>query len=76
MAAGYVKYCYTTGSWLVTTSEPVYIVRLLPNREKIVVKQNNCIHIDCDIFPYSTRLTHWGQVTPYGDRDLGQHWLR
>ena len=21
-------------------------------------------------------LTHWGLVMPYGDRDLGQHWLR
>ena len=21
-------------------------------------------------------LTHWGLVTPYGDRDLGQHLLR
>ena len=21
-------------------------------------------------------LTHWGLVTSYGDRDLGQHWLR
>ena len=21
-------------------------------------------------------LTHWGLVTPYGDSDLGQHWLR
>ena len=21
-------------------------------------------------------LTHWGLVTPYGDRYLGQHWLR
>ena len=21
-------------------------------------------------------LTHWGLVTPYDDRDLGQHWLR
>ena len=21
-------------------------------------------------------LTHWGLVTPYGGRDLGQHWLR
>ena len=20
-------------------------------------------------------LTHWGLVTPYGDNDLGQHWL-
>ena len=21
-------------------------------------------------------LTHWGLVTPYGDMDLGQHWLK
>ena len=21
-------------------------------------------------------LTHWGLLTPYGDRDLGQHWFR
>ena len=21
-------------------------------------------------------LTHWGLVTPYGDKDLGRHWLR
>ena len=26
------------------------------------------------IFPFV--LTLWGLVTPYGDRDLGQHWLR
>ena len=26
--------------------------------------------------PAGTNLTHWGLVTPYGDRDLGQHWLR
>ena len=24
----------------------------------------------------SGRLTHWGIVTPFGDIDLGQHWLR
>ena len=23
-----------------------------------------------------SHLTHWGQVMPYGDRDLGHHWLR
>ena len=22
------------------------------------------------------KLTHWGLVTPYGDKNLGQHWLR
>ena len=21
-------------------------------------------------------LTHWGPVMPYGDTDLGQHWLK
>ena len=30
---------------------------------KIIVQQRN-------------KWTHWGLVTPYGDRDLGQHWLR
>ena len=25
---------------------------------------------------YKPNLTQWGLVTPYGDRDLGQHWLR
>ena len=24
----------------------------------------------------NTNLTHWGLVTPFGDIDLGQHWLR
>ena len=28
-----------------------------------------------NISAYMT-LTHWGLVMPYGDRDLGQHWLR
>ena len=27
------------------------------------------------MFEYSTILTQCGLVTPYGDRDLGQHWL-
>ena len=26
--------------------------------------------------PGGNGLTHFGLVTPYGDRDLGQHWLR
>ena len=26
--------------------------------------------------PGASELTHWGLVTPYGSRDLGQHWLR
>ena len=27
-------------------------------------------------FPTTSELTHWGLVTPFGDIDLGQHWLR
>ena len=23
-----------------------------------------------------TFITHWGLVTPYGDREMGQHWFR
>ena len=32
----------------------------------------------CDLLSYimANALTHWGLVTPYGDSDLGQHWLR
>ena len=26
--------------------------------------------------PGDDELTHWGLVTPFGDIDLGQHWLR
>ena len=26
--------------------------------------------------PMTYELTHCGLVTPYGERDLGQHWLR
>ena len=28
------------------------------------------------IFQLLSKLTHCGLVTPYGDRDLGQHWYR
>ena len=30
----------------------------------------------CCLSIFFCGLTHWGLVTPYGDRDLGQHWLR
>ena len=31
---------------------------------------------ECSICCTSGQLTHCGLVTPYGDRGLGQHWLR
>ena len=30
----------------------------------------------CHMVLYATVLTHCGLMTPYGDGDLGQHWLR
>ena len=33
-------------------------------------------HIDHAIDLQTSNLTHCGLVMPYGDRDLGQHWLR
>ena len=30
----------------------------------------------CTHHAYNVSLTHCGLVTPYGDTDLGQHWLR
>ena len=30
----------------------------------------------CSLSPRANVLTHFGLVTPYGDIDLGQHWLR
>ena len=30
----------------------------------------------CVQFAFDCSLTHWGLVTPFGDIDLGQHWLR
>ena len=36
------------------------------------------LHCWCSTFKSNhwVSLTHWGLVTPYGDSDLGQHWLR
>ena len=39
-----------------------------------------CVYWDCSsifvFFFFFAILTHYGLVTPYGDTDLGQHWLR
>ena len=31
-------------------------------------------NMDLPVRSYSSFLTHWGLVTPYGIGDLGQHW--
>ena len=35
-----------------------------------------CIVVHAKITDDLQLLTHWGLVTPFGDIDLGQHWLR
>ena len=42
-------------------------------REKQVFSIDNHARSE---WPQSVILTHCGLVTPYGDRDLGQYWLR
>ena len=32
--------------------------------------------VEMTTFPFWCTLTHCGLVTPYGDMELGQHWLR
>ena len=35
------------------------------------------VEYDIDMYIHiNDVLTHWGLVTPFGDIDLGQHWLR
>ena len=44
----------------------------------LVVAGGSChkYHLWCRVPRVTAGLTHWGLVTPYGDSDLGQHWLR
>ena len=45
---------------------------LLDNKTWYIMQNYINYQLQCQ----KTLLTHWGLVTPYGDRDLGQHWLR
>ena len=50
---------------------------LATSRRQAIIWTNGCLgywHICASLG--LDELTHWGLVTPYGDRDLGQHWLR
>ena len=42
--------------------------------QRAIIKTNSKLQIK--EFPTISDLTHCGLVTSYGDRDLGQHWLR
>ena len=56
---------------------------VVDNVETLVVEMEKMCPLELDIKTAQNRersveipLTHWGLVTPYGDIDLGQHWLR
>ena len=41
-----------------------------------ICETNLLCFVRCCVIPMSWLLTHCGLVTPYGDIDLGRHWLR
>ena len=48
------------------------------NNDKFQYPDQNWMKISgsCSGLDEHDELTHWGLVTPFGDIDLGQHWLR
>ena len=49
------------------------------SKYKTFVYENESENIVCEMAAILSRgdeLTHSGLVTPYGDKDLGPHWLR
>ena len=50
------------------------IIRSDTLRSTAIEKGVSMLRMDLKI--HMENLTHWGLVTPYGDSDLGQHWLR
>ena len=47
--------------------------------ESIIVFVSSYVRIQCQLHNteiWAISLTYCGLVTPYGDRELGQHWLR
>ena len=56
------RYQFILGAWL--NRYVISIWRLTNNRGGFLDDILSCF------------LTHWGLVTPYGDSDLGQPWLR
>ena len=53
-------HCWIIISWTHRSNEHVQV------NYKLMFFMHPCLHA----------LTRWGLVTPYSDRDLGQHWLR
>ena len=50
--------------------------KLLGNKNSPLSLINIDLTLSLDIWFLPVILTHCGLVMPYGDRDVGQHWLR
>ena len=75
-AAAYTEHILEvhTGSMQVQLSLPPTVTEQL-----CPLEINMCAVISAamtDVGRKLSTLTHWGLVTPFGDIDLGQHWLR
>ena len=64
----------TYSTWTVGCNCQLWQSRTWPNLT-IQCKQLN-LYPDMNTHKLDLNLTHCGLVTPYGDRGLGQHWLR
>ena len=53
----------------------IYETNLL-NVTRQLSQQVDLVRKNTHIYFLKPQLTHWSLVTIYGDRDLGQHWLR
>ena len=53
-----------------------YLFHFQAGPSVIFIKENWFENIVCTMLAFLWALTHCGLVTPYGGRDLGQHWLR
>ena len=69
-------------------TDMLYSCLLSNGSDGITPRCDECVDIDWESNPPITMdrvtqggdkvaeiLTHWGLVTPYGDKQLGQHWL-
>ena len=62
--------------YFVTSSRGSSFVLIPQSCQAITSTNNEPDHRHIYASPDLNELTHWGLVTPFGDIDLGQHWLR
>ena len=71
--------CMGQGTWSLL-AQLMLLSPVQPNRQQAIVWTNSDpvywrINATVSLSELS-KLTYWGLVTPYGDRDLGQQWFR